>query len=213
MADDHDLVQCGLRALIGQRPNWTVAGTADSGPAAVEQAFLLRPHVAVIDLDLPGFGGVEVTRRIKERLPECEIVIFTGRMKSDAAIREIFACGAKSYILKTEVTQCLIHAIEALARHKPYFTREVSDILFARFAPARQHRAHDQPPGDERLSPGEQALVRLLAGGHSNASVAKKQRLSVRTVENMRAAIMARLRLASFADLVRYAARNALVES
>jgi DNA-binding NarL/FixJ family response regulator len=212
VADDHDLVQQGLRALIGQEPNWKVCGVAESGPEAVKQALRLRPDVAVVDLDLPGFGGLEVTRRLKERLPGCEILIFTGRSEPDAAIREVFASGAKSYILKTEVANCLVEAIAHLGQHKPYFTETVSAILFARFSPARKRRAHDEAPGDERLSPGEQSVVRLLADGHSNASVAKKQGLSVRTVENTRAAIMSRLGLASFADLVRYAVRNGLVK-
>ena len=212
VADDHDLVQQGLRALIERDPAWTVCGVAETGPDAVKEALRLRPDVAIVDLDLPGLGGLEVTRAIKRRLPACEIVIFTGRRDSDAAIREAFASGAKSYILKTEVSANLTQAIAALAQHKPYFTAGISEILFARFDPARQPGAHDHPPGEERLSPGEQAVVRLLADGHSNASVAKQQRLSVRTVENMRAAIMTRLRLASFADLVRYAVRNGLVE-
>ena len=212
VADDHDLVQQGLRALIGREPAWKVCGVAETGPEAVKAAVRLRPDVAIVDLDLPGLGGLEVTREIKRRLPACEIVIFTGRSDSDAAIREAFASGAKSYILKTEVSANLIQAIAAAAQHKPYFTAGISEILFARFDPARKPRAHDHAPGEERLSVGEQAVVRLLADGHSNASVAKQQRLSVRTVENMRAAIMGRLRLASFADLVRYAVRNGLVQ-
>ncbi len=211
VADDHDLVQQGLRALIGREPAWTVCGVAETGPEAIKQALRLRPDVAIVDLDLPGLNGLEVTRAIKQRLPSCEIVIFTGRRDSDAAIREAFASGAKSYILKTEASTNLTGAIAALAQHKPYFTAGISEILFARFSPARQPGAHDHPPGEERLSPGEQAVVRLLADGHSNASVAKEQRLSVRTVENMRAGIMSRLRLASFADLVRYAVRNGLI--
>jgi DNA-binding NarL/FixJ family response regulator len=212
VADDHDLVQQGLRALIDQEPGWTVCGVAESGPEAVKAALRLRPDVAIVDLDLPGLGGLEVTREIKRRVPTCEIVIFTGRRDSDAAIREAFAQGAKSYILKTEVSTHLTQAIAALAQHKPYFTAAISEILFARFTSARQPGAHDHPPGEERLSVSEQAVVRLLADGHSNASVAKQQRLSVRTVENMRAGIMTRLRLASFADLVRYAVRNGLVD-
>jgi len=212
VADDHDLVQQGLRALLAREPKWTVCGVAENGPQAVEEALRLRPDVAIIDLDLPGLDGLEVTRQIKRHLPACEILIFTGRSESDAAIREAFASGAKSYILKTEVTESLARAIEALGQHKPYFTAGISEILFARFTPGRQPRAHDHPAGDERLSPGEQAVVRLLADGHSNASVAKQQRLSVRTVENMRAGIMGRLGLASFADLVRYAVRNGLIK-
>ncbi len=212
IADDHDLVARGVRTLVEQKPGWKVCAVAETGPQAVECALAHRPDVAVVDLDLPGLNGLEVTRQIKERLPACEILIFTGSSKSDASIREAFAGGAKSYILKTEVAQCLVEAIESLGQHKPYFTERVSEILFARFARVGKKRAQEQTPDDERLSPGERSVVQLLAGGHSNASVAKKKRLSVRTVENVRAGIMAKLKLASFADLVRYAARNGLIE-
>jgi DNA-binding NarL/FixJ family response regulator len=145
-------------------------------------------------------------------LPACEILMFTGSGTSDELIRYVFASGAKSYISKTEAGQFLIDAIRSLGEHKPFFTEETSEVIFARFANVQKEQVQDKAPSDERLSPREQALVRLLADGHSNSTVAKKQRVSVRTVENMRAGIMHKLKLASFADLVRYAARNGIIK-
>jgi DNA-binding NarL/FixJ family response regulator len=212
LADDHDLVRQGLRALIESEPKWKVCGEAKTGSEAVEEARRLRPDVLVADLDMPGLGGLEVTRRIKRQAPACEVLIFTGSGTSDELIRDVFASGAKSYISKTQAGQFLIDAIRSLGEHKPFFTDEAAAIIFARFANAQKARAPDKALRDERLSPPEQALVRLLADGHTNEVVAKKQRVSVRTVENMRAGIMRKLKLASFADLVRYAARNGLIK-
>jgi two-component system response regulator NreC len=212
LADDHDLVRQGSRTLIEREPGWKVCGEAKAGPEAVEETRRLRPDIVVVDLEMPGFNGLEVTRQIKRHLPACEILMFTGSGTSDELIRDVFASGAKSYISKTEAGQFLIDAIRSLGEHKPFFTEEISEVIFARFANVQKEQAQDKAPSDERLSPREQALVRLLADGHSNSTVAKKQRVSVRTVENMRAGIMHKLKLASFADLVRYAARNGIIK-
>jgi DNA-binding NarL/FixJ family response regulator len=212
LADDHDLVRRGLRALIEREPGWKVCGMAETGPKAVELARRLKPDVVVADLEMPGFDGLEVTRRIKRHLPACEVLIFTGSHESDELIREVFASGAKSYVVKTEASQFLMDAIGSLGEHKPFFTEKSSAVIFARFAHAQKEPAQDTAPSDERLSPGEKLLVRLLADGLSNARVAKKQRRSVRAVENARAGVMRKLKLASFADLVRYAARNGIIK-
>jgi DNA-binding NarL/FixJ family response regulator len=212
LADDHDLVRRGLRALIEREPGWKVCGVAENGPKAVEEAHRLKPDIVVVDLEMPGLDGLEVTRRIKRQLPTCEVLIFTGSDESDELIRDVFASGAKSYVAKTEAAQFLVDAIGSLSEHKPFFTEKSSAIIFARFANAQKASTQAAPAGGERLTPSEQLLVRLLADGHSNASIAKKQRRSMRTVENMRAGIMRKLQVTSFADLVRYAARNGLIK-
>jgi DNA-binding NarL/FixJ family response regulator len=212
VADDHDLIRRGLCALIEREAGWKVCGVAETGPKAVEQARRLKPDIVVADLEMPGFDGLEVTRRIKRHLPDCEVVIFTGSRESDELIRDVFASGAKSYIVKTEAAQFLTDAIRSLGEHKPFFTEKASAIIFARFAHAQKDPSQEPAPSDERLSAGEKLLVRLLADGLSNSAVAKKQKRSVRAVENARAGIMRKLKLASFADLVRYAARNGIIK-
>jgi len=212
LADDHDLVRRGLRTLIEQESGWKVCGDAETGPLAVEEARRLKPDIVVVDLSLPGFDGLEVTRRIKRHLPSCEILIFTGSGESDELIREVFASGAKSYIRKAEAAQFLIDAIRSLGEHKPFFSENASAVMFARFAQTQKDQVQNEAATDERLSTSEQQMVKLLSDGQSNAGVAKKLRVSIRTVENTRAGIMNKLKLASFADLVRYAARNGIIK-
>jgi DNA-binding NarL/FixJ family response regulator len=208
LADDHEFVRRGLRALIERAPEFKVCGEAATGPEAVEAAQQLRPDIVVVDLEMPGLNGLEVTRRIKRQLPDCETLIFTGSGETDELIRDVFASGAKSYILKTEAGKFLVDALTSLGQHKPFFTDKASAVMFARFTNPQQKAA-----SDERLSPSEFLLVRHLANGHSNATVARKQNVSVRTVENMRAGIMGKLQLKSFADLVRYAVRNDIIKA
>jgi DNA-binding NarL/FixJ family response regulator len=212
LADDHEFVRRGLRTVIEHEPEWKVCGIAETGPEAVAKARQLRPDIAVVDLEMAGFDGLEATRRIKRHLPACEVLIFTGSPESDELIRDVFAAGAKSYILKTDAGSYLIDALRSLSEHKPFFTEKASAVIFARFAHKQSESSLDETVDDERLTATERVLVRMLSDGHSNASIAKKQRSSVRTVENLRAGIMRKLKLASFADLVRYAARNGIIK-
>ena len=212
IADDHELLRLGLRALIERQPQWRVCGVAKTGTEAVKEAVRLLPDVAVVDYGLPGLNGAEVTREIKRRVPQCEVLIFTGSADSDALIREAFRSGAKSFILKAEAGKYLVDAIEHLADHRPFFTDKASAIVFANFAaPARKRNV--TADSDGRLTADEIRLVRLLSDGASNAEVARKQRLSEKVVENKRAAIMRKLQFKTFADLVRYAVRNGIIKA
>jgi DNA-binding NarL/FixJ family response regulator len=141
LADDHELVRRGLHAVIEHVPGWKVCAVAETGPEAVTKARRLRPDIAVVDLEMPGFDGLEATRRIKQHVPGCEVLIFTGSPESDELIRAVFATGAKSYILKTDANQYLIDALRSLGEHKPFFTERASAVIFARFSQAQNSPA------------------------------------------------------------------------
>ena len=208
VADDHQVVRQGLRALIEQRPEWQVCGEAGDGRTAVALAEKERPDVAVVDFGMPELNGLEATRQIKRTLPECEVLVFTGT-EDEELIHKIFAAGARSYILKNDMTHHLVSAIEALSQHKHYFTGAVSEVLFARYLDGTP--AHDG--GTSELTPREREIVQLLAEGKSNKDVAATLGISVKTVETHRAAIMRKLRCDSFAELVRYAIRQKIVQA
>lgn len=206
LADDHEVVRRGARALIEQRPDWEVCGEADDGASAVALAEKLRPEIAVLDLGMPTMTGVEATRRIKRLLPTCEVIVFTGDDDEDL-IHEVFAAGARSYILKNEVSRHLIAAIEAVAQHKTYFTSKISDVVFARYLES------NEADRESELTSREREIVQLLAEGKSNKEVASFLKISSKTVETHRAAVMRKLELQSFADLVRYAIRQGIIQA
>jgi DNA-binding NarL/FixJ family response regulator len=207
LADDHEVVRQGLRALIERKPEWEVCGEAADGRAAVVLAEKVQPDVAVVDFGMPELNGLETTRQIKRAVPACEVLLFTGT-EDDKLVHQIFAAGARSYILKKDMTQHLVSAIEALSRHKHYFTGPISEVLFARYLDGAP--AHDG--GGSELTSREREIVQLLAEGKSNKQVAATLGISVKTVETHRAAIMRKLRCDSFADLVRYAIRQKMVQ-
>jgi DNA-binding NarL/FixJ family response regulator len=208
LADDHEVVRQGLRAVIERKPEWEVCGEAADGRAAVALAQKVQPDVAVVDFGMPELNGLEAARQIKRALPTCEILLFTGT-DDEELIHKIFAAGARSYILKKDMTHHLVDAIEALSQHKHYFTGPVSEVLFARYIDGTPAN-HGEGAG---LTAREREIVQLLAEGKSNKEVAAKLGISVKTVETHRATIMKKLRCDSFAELVRYAIRQKIVEA
>jgi len=207
VADDDEIICAGLERLIAAQGDMTVAGVARSGGEAVEKARELRPDVAILDMNMTGITGLQATREIRKAVPGCEVLLFTG-METDELMREAFASGAKSFILKSDAQGHLLEAIRALAQHKPYFTNKVSEVIFARL----MQRHGDTGAGEGRLAAQELELLRRLALGDSNREVAEKMGVNLRTVEGHRAALMRKMNFGSLADLVKYAVRNGIIE-
>src|SRR5450759_240147 len=132
IADDHDVVREGTRAVIERQPGWEVCGVAATGLEAVEQAFALKPDIVVMDMTMPELNGLDAAVQIKRRLPQTEILIFSA-YQTDELIREVFEAGAKSFIFKSEANHFLVEAIQSLSEHKPFVTNKASEVLFAEF--------------------------------------------------------------------------------
>ena len=211
IADDHDVMREGTRAVIERQPGWEVCGIAATGREAVNQAVALEPDIVVMDMTMPELNGLDAAVQIKRRLPKTEILIFTGNA-SDQLIREVFEAGVKSFINKAETHKYLVDAIESLSRHKPFFTDNVSEILFSNLLNRTEGTRNTTEPG-QRLSGREREIVQLLAEGKSNKEVAEALGISVRTAETHRASILRKLNLDSVAGVVRYAIRNKIIEA
>jgi two-component system, NarL family, response regulator NreC len=211
VADDHDIVRRGTRAVLESQPGWEVCGLAANGREAVARALELKPAVVILDMTMPELNGVDAAIQIKRQLPETEILMFSAH-ESEDLIRRAFEAGVKSFIFKTEAHHSLVDAVNALSLHKPFFTAKVSDILFSNIVNRTDASRGAETARDESLSAREREIVQLLAGGKSNKEVAEALGVSVRTVEAHRASILRKLNLDSVAGLVRYAIRNHLIE-
>lgn len=211
LADDHVVLRRGARAVIESIQSCEVCGEVETGRGAVEACAQLQPHVVVMDVTMPDLNGLEATRQIKKRFPEIEVIMFTG-VESEDVIFQVFEAGARSYILKTDGAAQFENAICAAAAHKSYFTTEVGEVLFSRFLSGK---GRTEPVGDgaSRLTDREREIVQLLCEGMGNKQVADHLGISVKTAETHRAAIMKKLKLQSFSELVRYAVRNHIVSA
>jgi two-component system response regulator NreC len=193
--------------LIEKEAGWEVCGEAVDGRKAVALAEKLAPDVVVVDIGMPELNGLDATRQIKRALPRTEVLIFTGEER-EQIIHDVFAAGARSYILKSDLGQHLVAAIRALGEHRHYFTSRISEVVFARYLDGSSGAGKDKTEG---LTPREREIVQLLGEGKSNKEVGAVLGISIKTVETHRATTMRKLRLDSFADLVRYAIRNKII--
>jgi two-component system, NarL family, response regulator NreC len=209
VADDHEVVREGVRALIERQPDLEVCGLAATGREAVDLARKTKPDIVVLDMTMPELDGLDAIRQIKKARPETEVVVFSAHPSEDI-IEDVFDAGAKSYIEKTEASRDLVTAIRSLAEHKPFFTSQTSEILFAKFLVAGGQK---QPARAKRkLTPREREIVRLLAQGSSNKDIATTLGISIRTVETHRATVMHKLEVRSVAGVVHYAIRHHIIE-
>jgi DNA-binding NarL/FixJ family response regulator len=208
IADDHDVVRKGLRMLIEERPGWIVCAEARSGREAVTLAAEHQPDIVVLDVSMPDLNGLEATRLIRKADPKSEVLVITHH-DSDEMAAQVLEAGARGYVLKSDSDQDLVHAIDALSRHKPYFTSRVMDM----FLTNRANGVADSPDAmRHRLTPREIEILQLLAEGKTAKEVASALGIATKTSDTHRTNIMRKLNLHSVAELVRYAIRNKIVE-
>jgi len=210
-ADDHEIVREGLRSLLKAHRDWEIVGEAADGRQAVALVKELKPDIVILDISMPLLNGLEATRQILKIRPQTKVLILTMH-ESDSLIRDILAVGARGYILKTDVGNDLVAAVESLRRNKTFFTSRVSQIVL------NSHLKGDSRPSDSdsagtRLTPRQREVVQLLAEGNSSKEVAVALDLSVKTADTHRANIMRKLNLHSVAEVVRYAIRNEIIQA
>lgn len=210
VADDHEVVRQGLRALLDAHRGWRVCGEAATGLEAVERAKELKPDVVVLDISMPGLDGLEATKRIRKILPQTDILVLTMH-EPEEVLHEILDAGARSYVLKADGSRELIAALVALEAKKPFFSSAVLESVMEGYSP-RGEGLDEEGPTHKSLTSREREVLRLLARGKSNKEIAAILGISPRTAETHRTNLMRKLGIHSVADLVRYAIRNKLIQ-
>lgn len=196
LADDHEVVRAGLRLLVEAQIDMEVVGEAASGEEAVSSVRALQPDVAVIDLTMPGIGGLGAARTLRDDGGRTKVVVLT-RHEDNAYVRELMAAGTCAYVLKHSGSAELLEAIRSAARNERYvdaaLPRRASNEGVMRLIPPR-------------VSKRECEVLRLTAIGYANKEIAAQLNISVRTVEVHKTHGMRKLQLAGRSDVVRYAA-------
>jgi DNA-binding NarL/FixJ family response regulator len=207
IADDHEVVRFGVRAVIERVEGWSVCGEASTGSAAVAQAIALRPDVIVLDISMPELNGLEATRRIL-RVIQTSILVLTMH-DSDEVLADVLNAGARGCLLKSDSNRTLVQAIGAILRNKPFVSDKVDGLV--RRVPSSGPAGASEPRRD-RLTTREREVLQLLTEGKGNKEIAALLRISVKTAETHRARMMAKLGLHSMSELVRYAVRNHIIQ-
>jgi DNA-binding NarL/FixJ family response regulator len=211
LADDHEVVRAGLRALLEEQSGWEVVAEAVDGRDAVEKATKLKPDVVVIDIAMPSLNGLEAVRQIVKTVPNAKVLVLT-MYDSDPLIQQVLQAGARGYLLKSDAGRDLVSAIDALRRNKTFFTPKVSQMVLEGYLDkSPKERETEEEPETLRLTSRQREIVQLLAEGKSSKEVAAVLGLSVKTAETHRANIMRKLDCHSVTELVRYAIRNHII--
>jgi DNA-binding NarL/FixJ family response regulator len=207
IADDHELMRRGVRALLEAQAGWKVVGEASDGRELMRKITLAKPDIVVIDIGMPHLNGLEAARRVRQAFPEIKILILS-MYDSERVARDVLDAGARGYVTKADAARDLVLAVEALRRNRTFFTSRVEQLVLESFLQGENGGA--AAPA-ERLTSRQREIVQLLAEGKSSKEIAVDLELSVKTVETHRANIMRRLSCHSIGDLVVYAIRNEIV--
>jgi DNA-binding NarL/FixJ family response regulator len=201
IADDHTVVRQGLRMFLNLDPELDVVGEAADGKQALELARELLPDVVLMDLLMPGMGGVEATAAIRREMPDVEVIALTSVLEDNSVIGAIHA-GAIGYLLKDTEADELIRAIKAAAQGQVQLSPKAAARL------VREVRAPESP---EALTERETEVLRLLATGFSNKEIALKLTIGEKTVKTHVSNILSKLGVASRTQAALHAVRIGLV--
>ena len=204
IADDHAVIADGIRHLLLARGAFEVVGTVGDGAEAVRLAGDLRPDVTLMDIMMPQMNGIDAAREIVQRDTEARVIILS--MYSDSErVYESLQAGARGYVLKRDLSEELIDAIQLVAAGGRYLSPSVTDTVIADYL-------HEKRPPDalHQLSSRERHVLQMLVEGKSAASVARKLHLSPRTIETYKARLMRKLGLSDLPALVKFAVRHGL---
>jgi two-component system response regulator NreC len=204
LADDHQILLDGLRRLIDAKGDMQVVATATDAASAIEAARAHRPDVLVLDISMPGGGGLEVARRVREMELPTKIVVLT-MYAEDRYVMEAVRLGAAGYVLKHSADSELIDAIRAVASGEAYLTATAVRLLLST-------QQSEGGRSEAALSPREREVLRFTARGFSNLEIAERLVVSPKTVDTYRSRIMAKLDLHRRSELVEYALHHGLLE-
>ena len=212
LADDHEVVRHGMRAILQTRCDWEVCGEARDGMEAVAMAEQLNPDVIVMDICMPNLNGLEATRQILRKNAGQKILIVTVT-DTEQVLRTALEAGARGFVLKSDAARDFVSGVEALQQDSTFFTPRVSDIIRdAVLSPDSSAQLSSQVEGNRgELTSRERQIVQLLAEGKSTKEVATILAIAFKTAEKHRSNIFRKLNIHSVVELTWYALRNNIV--
>ncbi len=206
LADDHGIVRAGLRRIIEESGKMRIVAEVSDGKKAVQQGIARKPDVAIVDISMPGYDGIEVTRQLTAYYPELPVIILTMYEEEQYIIRSIEA-GAMGYLSKNAAPEELVKAIEKVLTGKRYLTEQASEALALRLIKGTQGKSLI-----DSLSTRELQVLRRLALGNTNKEIADNYNLSVKTIDTYRQRLLKKLGLRNNAELSTFAIQHNLIK-
>lgn len=208
LADDHTVVRTGLRLIVDAQPDMSVTGEAKDGLEAIERAHELDPDVIVMDISMPGLGGLEAIRRIKSDDRDAHILVLTMHDNEQFFFQALEA-GASGYVTKAAPEWEVVTAIREVHHGNCYLNASVTKFLVSDYL-ERAKRGDNRAPHD-LLTDREREIMHLVAAGHSNREIAEMLSISEHTVHNHRANLMEKLGVHNRLELLKYAMRVGII--
>ena len=205
IADDHTIVREGLKQILEETPDMTVAAEASTGQEVLNHVWKADFDVIVLDISMPGRNGLDVLKQLKTDRPKLPVLILSMYSEEQFAVRAIRA-GASGYMTKETAPDELIDAIRKVSMGRKYISPSLAEKL------AFVLESGDERPPHESLSDREYEVMRLIAAGKTIGEIAEELSLSVKTISTYRTRILTKMNLKNSAALMHYALQHGLVE-
>jgi DNA-binding NarL/FixJ family response regulator len=204
LVDDHQVLREGLRSMLERQPDMEVVGEAADGTAALRLVRELGPDLVIMDVNMPGMDGIDVTRLISRDHPNVKVLALSMYLRR-TFVCEMLKSGATGYLLKESAFAEIVEAIHTVLRGERYVSSRVAGLLVDEYVQQGQ-----RDPNHAHLTKKEFDVVRMLADGKSSKEIAMITGTSVKTVDACRRRVMQKLNVRSIAELVKYAIREGL---
>src|SRR3989337_847347 len=199
VVDDQAIVREGVRMIVAKESDLEVVGEAGDGQQALELTERVRPDVVIMDISMPGMGGIEATQTVRRRHPEVQVLALTMH-EDESYVFQLLRAGAAGYVLKRAAAQDLVQAVRASAKGEaflyPSVARKAAEDYLRRVESGEERQRYDG------LTTREKEILTLIAQGLSNQQIAEKLFISIKTVQTHRAHILEKLGLHDRTELV-----------
>lgn len=209
IVDDHSILREGIRVLLESCGEMEVVGEAADGKEAIEKSRKLEPDLVLMDIAMPGLGGLEATLEIRKTCPKTRVLVLTQYDNKEYIYRFLKA-GASGYVLKKAVSAELISAIHAVHRGSSFLSPDVAPAVIEGYIQKKDKELEEDPY--EGLTYREKQVLKLIAEGYTNKQIADMLYMSVKTVMGHRTHVMEKLNIHSRTELVKFAIRKGLIE-
>jgi two-component system response regulator NreC len=207
LADDHDLVRQGVKALLEAEQNLRLVGETADGLQVLGLVEKLKPQVLVLDLKMPGLNGLDVCKQVTEKVPGTKVIMLS-MYADEAYVVQALRNGAAAYVLKESRANDILEAVREVTAGRRYLSPPLSEKSVESYL---QKAASARMDPYETLSPRERQVLQLAAEGNSNPEISEKLGISPRTVETHRANLMKKLSMRGQTDLIRFALKRGMV--